>query len=250
MNDVYDHCDAELARLDPERRLTTRFMAPDLRRRAVAVYAFNLEIARVREIVSEPTIGLIRLQWWRDAIAEARAGRPRAHPVVHALMPFLDRLPPSQVEALLTARERDLDDAPFEHMDALIDYARGTAGTTMELALAAIGVADGVSVEAGAKVGEAWGLLGALRLAPFEARLGRERLGAGLAPAAVAARARALIAAARRIRVNPRARAPLLLAELATLHFDRAPDGGFTTESASPGLAPVRLAWRFLCGRF
>jgi len=55
-------------------------------RRCFALYAFNYEVARVRESVSEPMLGQIRLQWWRENIAAAFAGEaPRDHPIVAAL---------------------------------------------------------------------------------------------------------------------------------------------------------------------
>ena len=71
MAQEYSYCGALLRRHDADRYLTALF-APGERREALfALYAFNLEIARMREAVSEPMMGLIRLQWWRDAL-EAR----------------------------------------------------------------------------------------------------------------------------------------------------------------------------------
>lgn len=62
-----DQCGRDLQRLDPDRWLTTLF-APDASRPGLfALYAFNAEIARARESVSQPMIGQIRLQWWREA---------------------------------------------------------------------------------------------------------------------------------------------------------------------------------------
>jgi NADH dehydrogenase [ubiquinone] 1 alpha subcomplex assembly factor 6 len=64
------YCAQQLRRLDPDRYLTALF-APDRRREGLfALYAFNLEVARAREAVREPMMGLIRLQWWRDALEE------------------------------------------------------------------------------------------------------------------------------------------------------------------------------------
>ncbi len=75
-------CARLLRRYDYDRFLTGLF-APAGRREALyAVYAFNLEIARTREAVSEPMLGQIRLQWWREAIEEIYAGRVRRHEVV------------------------------------------------------------------------------------------------------------------------------------------------------------------------
>src|SRR5215475_14937298 len=79
------YCAQILRRQDPERYLTALF-APFGRREALfALYAFNLELARARESVREPLMGRMRLQWWREALEEIAAGRPRAHEVVRPL---------------------------------------------------------------------------------------------------------------------------------------------------------------------
>ena len=77
---------AELVRQqDSDRYLTALFAAAALRADLFALYAFNVEVARGREAVSEPMLGHIRLQWWRDAIAECFSGTPRHHQVVEPL---------------------------------------------------------------------------------------------------------------------------------------------------------------------
>ena len=75
-----------LVRRHDRDRFQTALFAPAAHREALfALYAFNYEIARVREIVREPMLGRIRLQWWREAMAAAFAGGPvRRHEVVDA----------------------------------------------------------------------------------------------------------------------------------------------------------------------
>src|ERR1700720_1226840 len=75
---------AALVRRHDRDRYQTALFAPAGRREALlALYAFNYEIARVRESVTEPMLGLIRLQWWREVLDAAYAGAPpRQHPVV------------------------------------------------------------------------------------------------------------------------------------------------------------------------
>src|SRR5258706_7401227 len=75
---------AALVRRHDRDRYQTVLFAPAARREALfALYAFNYEIARVRESVTEPMLGQIRLQWWRANIAAASEGSPvRHHPVV------------------------------------------------------------------------------------------------------------------------------------------------------------------------
>src|SRR5207302_2099716 len=114
---------AALVRRHDRDRYQTALFAPAERREALfALYAFNYEIARVREIVSEPMLGQIRLQWWREVIAAVFAGEPpRRHQVV---LPLTDairefRLSRALLEELIDSRERDLDAAPPETMAAL-----------------------------------------------------------------------------------------------------------------------------------
>src|SRR5215472_846603 len=78
---------AALVRQHDRDRFQTVLFAPAARREALfALYAFNCEIARVRESVTEPTLGRIRLQWWRENIAAAYEDGPvRDHDVVEAL---------------------------------------------------------------------------------------------------------------------------------------------------------------------
>src|SRR3546814_4864622 len=79
------YCAAQLHRYDPDRFLTVLFAPQDRRESLFAIYAFNLEIAKTREVVSEAMLGHIRLQWWRDSIAHIYAGRPPRHAVVQPL---------------------------------------------------------------------------------------------------------------------------------------------------------------------
>jgi len=78
--------DKRLQREDEDRWLSSRYAPDEAREKLVTLYAFNLELAKVRTIVSEPGLGAIRFQWWRDAIEETGAGKPpRQHDVVLAL---------------------------------------------------------------------------------------------------------------------------------------------------------------------
>ncbi len=78
------YCAAEVRRFDPDRYLCALFAPPGRREDVFALYAFNVEIARTRESVSEPMLGMVRLQWWRDAIAAIYGGTPPRHEVLGA----------------------------------------------------------------------------------------------------------------------------------------------------------------------
>lgn len=82
----WEEIDKRVRRVDEDRWISSRFAAPEERRALVALYALAYELVRVREAVSEETLGLIRFQWWREAIEEIEAGKsPRGHDVCLAL---------------------------------------------------------------------------------------------------------------------------------------------------------------------
>src|SRR5262244_4056218 len=110
MQDAFAHCEGLVRAADKDRFLTTLF-APAARRDALfALYAFNLEIARVREVAREPLAGEIRLQWWSDVLGGAGRGEVAANPVAVALLATMERhrLPRSRFDALIEARRFDL----------------------------------------------------------------------------------------------------------------------------------------------
>lgn len=96
---------------DRDRYLST-FFAPDVKRpHLLALYAFNAEILRIRDAVSEPHLGLIRLQWWRDTIESLHdGGDGGGHPVAEALAGAITEggLPKQALLDLVTAHEFDL----------------------------------------------------------------------------------------------------------------------------------------------
>jgi phytoene synthase len=163
--DATDDLDDQVRQGDPDRWLASRFIAdPAARADVVALYALNLELARVAEAVREPLMGEIRLTWWREAVEGLFAGGPpRRHPVVEALAVAIARrgLAPGPFAAMTEARFADLADEPFADLDAIEAYLDGTAGALMGLAAAVLGAAEAAAVEPAAR---AWGLAGLARL--------------------------------------------------------------------------------------
>ncbi len=169
-----DWCAEELRRHDPDRHLTALFAPAERRDGLMALYAFNLEIARVREIVSEPMLGEIRLQWWRDAIVAAAAGKGSANPVAASLGEAIRRhdLPEAELLGLIDARRADLADTGMETVDALVEYSRRSSGAVTRLALRILGAEDRAGA-AGEMIGTAWALVGSIRSVPHRVRAGR-----------------------------------------------------------------------------
>ena len=75
-----------------------------------ALYAFALEIGRVRAVVSEPMAGMIRLQWWLEALSGLRVEEAAAHPVMRALQDAAraSGVAPAAVAAGVEARQDEL----------------------------------------------------------------------------------------------------------------------------------------------
>ncbi len=130
-------CGGDVRRHDPDRFLLSLLAPSAVREDLWALYAFNHEIAKTREVVTETQLGLIRLQWWRDAIAAiytAGADIPE-HPVITGLQKAVFRhgLPQERLDALIYAREFDLEDRLPANMQGLLYYADYTATPLLEL---------------------------------------------------------------------------------------------------------------------
>ena len=187
-----DYCAAEVRRYDPDRWLTALFVPDALRPGLLALYAFNSEIARAREVITQPMIGQIRLQWWREAWEGIAQDRPRQHPVVLALHRHCRQASMEDVRTLIDARERDMDPAPMADMAALLEYAEATSAPLMRLAAMHLGATlTDDSRQAIAAAGTAHALTGLLRATPHLARQGRVYLpvdqlaAAGIVPESV-----------------------------------------------------------------
>jgi phytoene synthase len=114
---------------DFARYASTLFMPSDQRRALLAIYAFNVEISRVREQVSQPLPGEIRLQWWTDMLAGTGHGGVEGNPVAAELMLAIRscRLPVERLSRLIDEHQFDLYNDPMPTMAALEGYINDTA---------------------------------------------------------------------------------------------------------------------------
>lgn len=201
--------DAEVRRVDEDRWLASRFAPASVRARLIAIYALNHEIARTADVVTQAPIGDIRLAWWREAIAEIHAGQgARVHPVLQAYAPIAAGLPLPVWDAMIDARGKDLDAAPFETWVDLDAYVDATAGGVMRLALAASGAPALEDLVTSAA--RAWGYVGLLRAGKHWRARGRQMLpSAGSSETEMLQRARASYEKARK-QVTPSEAFPAL----------------------------------------
>ena len=273
---------AQLRQHDRDRYQTALFAPADRRDALFALYAFNYEIGRIRESVREPMLGLMRLQWWRDALDEIYAGKPpRRHEVAVPLAQAIAThgLSKTHFSALIDARAQDMEEVPPESLSALENYAAGTSGNLILLALEALGVREANAAEAGRGIGIAYSLAGLLVAVPFHAQRRRIYLPAALtarhgvdlerslfalrssaelvaATCDLADHARRHLDGARRQRgAIPRAAMPALLhgvlAEQRLRELNRADHNVFDPKLAlKDTLQPLRLAWAAMRHRY
>ena len=136
MQDPFAHCEALVRAADKDRFLATLFAPAEHRGALYALYAFNAEIARVREAIREPVAGEIRLQWWSDVLGGEGRGDAAAHPIVAALYAIIARyrLPIERLDALIDARRFDLYAEPMATLGDLETYARSASSGLIALA--------------------------------------------------------------------------------------------------------------------
>jgi NADH dehydrogenase [ubiquinone] 1 alpha subcomplex assembly factor 6 len=174
-------CAAAVRRDDHDRYLTVLHARTEDRPALFGLYAFNIEIAKTREVVSEPALGEIRLQWWRETVEQLYAGQCREHEVVKALADILAArpLPQAALLDLIDAREGDLYDEQPQSLLEMEAYAERTGGGIQALAALCVGASNG-ALEAARHVGIAWALTGLIRALPYHARQGRVYIPADL----------------------------------------------------------------------
>jgi phytoene synthase len=154
-----DDLDALIRRVDPDRWLSSRFIADaEARADVVAVYAFDHELARAPKVASNSLLGEIRLTWWREVLDEVFQNRHvRHHPTAQALALAQRRrnLPRAPLEAMIDARYRELDEAPMSVTEAEA-WATDTGGQAA--VLAALVLDPGQPPQAPRAAGRAWAL--------------------------------------------------------------------------------------------
>jgi phytoene synthase len=160
---------------DPDRAIAALFAPRESRADLLALIAFNVELARIAEQVSEPELGAIRLQWWREAVERAGDGELTGQPVADALGEALRRreLSRQRIDAMIDARAFDLGIGIMPDKAALETYLRDTAGSLFALSAECLGASRSSIEPAAAQAGLAYGLTGLMRALPVHAARGR-----------------------------------------------------------------------------
>jgi 15-cis-phytoene synthase len=172
MQDEFSYC-AELVRAaDRDRFLATLFAPAGCRDALHALYAFDIEIARVANLAHEAMPGEIRLQWWREVLQGERGGEASASPVAAALLSALERqrLAAESLLSLIEAHRFDLYNEPMATVADLERYAQNTTSALITVAAQILG-ADAAA--AARPAGIAQGIARALAALPRHAAQGK-----------------------------------------------------------------------------
>ena len=163
---------ADLVRThDFGRYASSLFLPANQRRALLSVYAFNVEISRVREQVSQPLPGEIRLQWWTDTLTGAGHGGVAGNPVAAELLQTIAefRLPVEPLQRLIEEHQFDLYNDPMPSMAALEGYVTETSAALLGLGARIAAPPSAVIDHLARHAGLAQGMVQVIAALPFDA---------------------------------------------------------------------------------
>ncbi|MFK4811125.1 phytoene/squalene synthase family protein [Devosia sp. ZW T5_3] len=170
------HAAADLRTNDRDRYLATLVLNEAGRDAVTALYAFNADVASVRDRVTNPAPGEIRLQWWADAVDGEGHGDVRQNPVADALLDTMARyrIPAGTLQRLIAARRFDLYDDPMPDLESFEGYAGETTSTLYQLAAMILNAGEPVETgDAAGHLGVAHAMIGHIRAFGYTASQGR-----------------------------------------------------------------------------
>lgn len=172
----FAHAANALRITDHDRYLATLVLNGAERDAVTALYAFNADVAGIRDRVSDPAPGEIRLQWWNDAFDGEGHGSVRLNPLADALLDTIARynIPKGTLQRLLGARRFDLYDDPMPDLETFEGYAGETASTLYQLAAMVLNNGEPVETgDAAGHLGVAHAMIGHLRAFGYVSAQGR-----------------------------------------------------------------------------
>ncbi|XP_008429015.1 NADH dehydrogenase (ubiquinone) complex I, assembly factor 6 isoform X2 [Poecilia reticulata] len=154
---------------DYEGFLSCLLLPEEARRSSLALRAFNVELAQVKDSVSQKTIGLMRMQFWKTAIEEIYRDDPPNQPVSTELWKAVKThgLTKRWLMRIVTEREKDLDDRAYRNLQELEKYSENTQSSLLYLLLECLGVKNVHADHAASHIGKAQGIATCLRATPY-----------------------------------------------------------------------------------
>lgn len=172
--EIIAYCQNEVLLHDRERYMCVLLMSAQAQEALWVLLAWNLEVAKIADSVSQEMLGHIRFAWWREAFEELAEGKPvRQHIILPQLAEIITayQLPFEPFLQIIEARAHDLEEKPFDSLEQLENYAYNTGGMLMQLWQAIAGEKAG-----DAESGKAWALIGILRSLHVRAHKGQSFL--------------------------------------------------------------------------
>ncbi|XP_051575847.1 NADH dehydrogenase (ubiquinone) complex I, assembly factor 6-like isoform X2 [Myxocyprinus asiaticus] len=145
-------------------------LLPDAARHsALALRAFNVELAQIKDSVSQKTIGLMRMQFWKSAVEDVYRDDPPAQPVSAELWRAVRKhtLTKRWMLRIISEREKDLEDRAYRNFQELEAYSENTQSSLLYLLLETLGVKNVHADHAASHIGKAQGILTCLRATPY-----------------------------------------------------------------------------------
>ncbi|KAJ5010379.1 phytoene synthetase/ ribosomal protein S6 [Colletotrichum sp. SAR 10_99] len=171
------YCQSQLQHSHHDAHLVYRLLSPRAQDAYLALRALNLELVRLPEVVSNPVIGQLRMQFWRESIDKTFAGTPPAEPICVLLHQALQDLRARSrsstassirfwAQRVIKTREKHMDNRPFASLAALEEYAENTYSTLMYAVLAAMPLRSMQVDHLASHIGKACGIVATLRGIP------------------------------------------------------------------------------------
>ncbi|OWF40792.1 NADH dehydrogenase (ubiquinone) complex I, assembly factor 6 [Mizuhopecten yessoensis] len=163
---------------DHENFLCTLLYPKSAREAAIAIKAFNVEIAQVQDVVTDKQRGAMRMVFWRDTIEKVYQGSPPQTPIALELAKVISehKLTKQWFMRSIDARANRLEIDSFKSVNDLEDYCENSVSSVMYLMLESLGIKDLHADHAASHIGRAHGLVTYLRAIPFNTSRGRVNL--------------------------------------------------------------------------
>lgn len=163
---------------DYDAHLIRRFVPQSVRDAYAALRALNLELVRLPELVSNPTIGALRIKFWQESLDKTFAGQPPREPIcilLHKALTDLEARTGSRaneksirfwLSRFVKTREKQMDNRPYTNLANLEEYAENTYSTMMYALLAMMPMRSMHVDHLASHIGKACGIVAILRGVP------------------------------------------------------------------------------------
>ncbi|KAM6936239.1 NADH dehydrogenase (ubiquinone) complex I, assembly factor 6 isoform 2-T2 [Lycodopsis pacificus] len=167
--DSQTYCMELVRSRDYDGYVSSLLLPEEARRSSLALRAFNVELAQVKDSVSQKTIGLMRMKFWKAAIEEIYRDEPPNQPVSAELWRAVRKhyLTKRWLLRIITERETGLDDRAYRNLQELETYSENTQSSLVYLLLECLGLKNVHADHAASHIGKAQGIVTCLRATPY-----------------------------------------------------------------------------------